>query len=238
MTLSATTTASFTIATPLLEKKLFCVKKRSCSKSCTQIMTPSTASRLRDTWSKMMLHGAPRLLAPLTTSAVNWKTWTKHGNYGKELRTRKSTWDITYRVKMKASRKSRLWGPERQDFPYIKAIPRGDALQLSLITHEKLIISLSGFHSWAANPTQLHQAIQKLAKQMIRGMVIHQSRFPDKSSSALAQHLAGLQLLTGQCSWVPLKTSGHPSGTHSADKNCPQSPVPQHIGSQQGNFSP
>ena len=95
---------------------------------------------------------------------------------------------------------------------------------------------MTGLHSWATNPTQLHQAIQKLAKQRIRGMVIPQSQLPDKRNSALAQHLTELQLLTGQCLWVPLKTSGHLSGTRTADKNCPSSPAPQQLGSRQGTL--
>ena len=171
-TLSATPTVSFSIAAPVSEKKLFCVKKGSRTKSCTQIMTPSTASRLTATRSKMMLNGAPRLFAPLTTSVVNCKTWTKHGNYENELMIRKSKLDITYLVQTTTSPKSRLWGPRRQDVPYIRATPFGDALQLPLILHRRLIFSLTGLHSLATGPTRLHLAIQKMAEQMKRSIVI------------------------------------------------------------------
>ena len=100
----------------------------SRTKSCTQAMTPSTASRLMPTRSKLMLNSAPGLLAPLTTSAVNWKSWTKHRIYGNELMERNSMLETTYWLKMTAGPNSRLWGPRRQDVPYIRATPRGDAL--------------------------------------------------------------------------------------------------------------
>ena len=106
MTLSATTTAFFSIATPLSEKKLFCVNKKPRTRSWTQVMTLSFASRLKATRSESMLNGAPRLLARLRMSAENWKTWTKQGIYGKEPMTSKSTLDINYLVKMTTSPKS------------------------------------------------------------------------------------------------------------------------------------
>ena len=65
------------IATPLSEHKLLCVNRGSRTDASTQVMIPSTASWLRATRSILMLNGTPRLPAPLTTSAVNWKTW-KH----------------------------------------------------------------------------------------------------------------------------------------------------------------
>ena len=68
MTLSTTTAVSFSIATPLSVKKLFCFNKGSCTKSCTQVMTPSTSSQLRATRSKLMLKGTPRLLARFLSS--------------------------------------------------------------------------------------------------------------------------------------------------------------------------
>ena len=70
-TLLAAATASFNIATPLSEKKLLWVNEASRTKVSTQAMTPSTASRLMATRSKFMLNFTPRLLAPLTLSAVN-----------------------------------------------------------------------------------------------------------------------------------------------------------------------
>ena len=55
MTLSAAAIASCNIATPLSEKKLLWVKEASRVVSCTQMMTPSTASRLMATRLKSML---------------------------------------------------------------------------------------------------------------------------------------------------------------------------------------
>ena len=146
---------AFSIATPLSEKELFCVNKESRAKSCTQVVTPSIPPRLRATRSNLMLEGAPGLLAPLTASSVNWKAWPEYWNYGNELMTRKSTLDFIYLVKMTTSLKSRLWGPG-QDVPYMRATPRGDALQLLLDPHKRLIFSPNGLHSWATKTNQLH----------------------------------------------------------------------------------
>ena len=119
MSLSATVTAFFSITTPLSEKKHFCVNKGSRTKSWTQVMSPSVASRLRATRSKLMFIGAPYLFAFLTMSAVNCKAWTKHGHYGNELMSRKSTLDNYYVVKMTTSSKFWLWEPGRQNVLYM-----------------------------------------------------------------------------------------------------------------------
>ena len=70
--------------------------------------------------------------------------------------TKKSKRDITYLVKMATSPKSRWWGPGEPDVLYIRATFRGDELQLKLVPHKRLKLSLTGLHSWATNPTQLH----------------------------------------------------------------------------------
>ena len=156
LTLSATFTASFSIATPLSEKKHFCVYKVSRAKFCTLVMITSSASRITDRQSKLMLNGATRLLAPLTTSAVNWRNWRVQGFYENGLMTRNSKLDFIFLLKRTTRPKIRLWGPGRQDVPYIRANARGDALQLPLVRSKRLIFSLTDIHSWATDPTRHH----------------------------------------------------------------------------------
>ena len=166
----ATATAPFSIAMRQCQKKLFCANSGSRTMFCTQVMTPSIAWRLTATRPKLVLNGAPRLLAPPTTSAVNSKTWTTQGNYEVKLMPTKSKLDSTYLVQMATSPK--LWGQGGQDVPYIRATPHGGAIKLPLVPHKRLIVSLAGLHSWVTDPTQLHEAIYELAEHVKMVIVI------------------------------------------------------------------
>ena len=127
-------------------------------------MTPATASQLKATRFKMMMNLTSRLLAPLTTSAINWRTWNKTQESRIWTTDHQISIKITDLIELATRPKSSLWGPRRQGIPFIRAAARGSGVQLSLVLHERLIFSLTSLHRWATNQNQLHQAIQKLTK--------------------------------------------------------------------------
>ena len=75
--LSEIAAASHSIATPVSEKKLHCVKTGSLTKSWTHNRTPPTTSSFITTRSKFTVNLSPDVTSPRMTSAVDWKTWNK-----------------------------------------------------------------------------------------------------------------------------------------------------------------
>ena len=119
--------------------------------------------------------------------------------------TRKSTLEVTYLIEMATSPKSSLWGPGGQDGPYNLAIPRRDALQLSLLPHEKWYsASLAPTTEPRTQPNSIKPSRSWPNKRKGPKSTL-QPHFPDKSSSALVQRLIEWQQWEARCLSVLLK---------------------------------
>ena len=179
MTLSATTTVSFNIATPLSEKKLLWVNETSPTKSCKQAMTPSAATRLLATRYRLMSNVTPDPFALLLTTVVHSKAWNK------TQKSRKWTND--------RENKNRYYLPDRE----------GNENEIQFVRTEKPRCSLHlVYSSWKCAPI-ISDPSQKTGIQPY-----WPPRLSHETNSTVSSHPGADRIIDKGHSHPPITTSG------------------------------